>query len=251
MRLKLTVAAIAVSSFAGSALAADLPNLKEPPAFPPVFTWTGLYVGAQAGYQWGTSTRESYNDLGTYLGADPTLDENGPIGGVHLGYNYQAGFFVLGFEADVEGSGYTGTGLNTAGTITSVSHEPVEASFRGRAGLAFDRFLIYATGGEAFAANNSTATNLTTGATDSSSGTLAGWTAGGGVEYAIDNNWSVSAEYRYTDFSAISRTLTYTTATAHDGPDTTVSHPTDNRVEVGVSYKFDWFAPPPPVAAKY
>lgn len=252
MRLKLSVAAIAVLAFAGSAFAADLPSINGPSIYPPpAFTWTGLYVGGQLGYEWGTSSRTSYNAAGANLGSDPTIDSSGIIGGAHVGYNYQIGPLVAGLEVEADGDSYTGSGLNNAGTITASGGNSIEGSVRGRVGVAWDRALLYATGGLALASESVTVTNLASGATDSFANGLVGWTVGGGIEYAIDNNWSVSAEYRYTDFGDVSRLLTNTTATVRGGPDTTISHETDNRVQIGFSYKFDPFAPPVPVVAKY
>jgi outer membrane immunogenic protein len=73
-----------------------------------------------------------------------------------------------------------------------------------------------------------------------------GWTVGGGVEYAFDPNWSIRAEYRYTDFGGFNEYLVNT----YPG-DYVHLHVYDNEVEVGFSYKFDMFAPPAPVVAKY
>ncbi|MGC1557609.1 MAG: outer membrane beta-barrel protein, partial [Methylovirgula sp.] len=73
-----------------------------------------------------------------------------------------------------------------------------------------------------------------------------GWTAGAGVEYAIDNNWSIRAEYRYTDFGRVNDFLLASAA-----GDTASRRETDNRVQVGFSYKFDMFAPPAPMISKY
>jgi opacity protein-like surface antigen len=85
----------------------------------------------------------------------------------------------------------------------------------------------------------------------SASATRVGWTVGGGLEYAITNNWSVRGEYRYTDFGHPT-----IFATSFDNPVLGASgafidrHFTENRVQVGSSYKFDT-AVPTPVVAKY
>lgn len=251
MRLKLIAATIAVS-VAGPAFAADLPFINGPSNYPPpAFTWTGLYVGGQLGYEWGTSSRTSYNAAGTSLGSEPTIDSSGIVGGAHAGYNYQIGPLVAGLEVEADGDTYTGSGLNNSGTITASGGNSIEGSVRGRVGVAWDRALLYATGGVALASESIIATNFASGATDSFDNGLVGWTVGGGVEYALDNNWSVSVEYRYTDFGDVSHLLTHTTATVPGGPNTTISRETDNRVQIGFSYKFDPFAPPVPVVAKY
>jgi len=72
--------------------------------------------------------------------------------------------------------------------------------------------------------------------------TAVGWTVGGGIEYAVTNNWSVRAEYRYTDYGHIDSYFGNANYNKHD---------TQNSVRVGFSYKFDTFAPLAPVVAKY
>lgn len=268
------LAAAALIGLGGSAFAADLPSLKAPPAYePPTFTWTGFYVGGQAGYQWGATNFDPapYSILGeTYINGFgttpvspdstglPGYNTSGFVGGGHIGYNWQVDYLVAGVEADVEGSSYSGSGSGTGSAggpglpPTPVANPsfssyttriPIEASFRGRIGVTFDRALFYATGGGVWAdvTNNFTAPS---GATDSFSASRFGWTVGAGLEYAIDPNWSVRAEYRYTDIGAYNIFL----ANTYPG-DFTNLHLVDNSVRVGFSYRFD-FAPSP-VVAKY
>ncbi len=104
----------------------------------------------------------------------------------------------------------------------------------------------------AFGWLHSSATNILTGATDTFDTTRVGWTVGGGVEYAISNNWSIRAEYRYTDLGHFNDTLTTSTGAIAGGPFTVHIHNTDNAVRLGFSYRFDAPPPPPPpVIAKY
>jgi outer membrane immunogenic protein len=206
------------------------------------------------------------------------------IGGAHVGYNLQINRFVVGLEGDVDGTSMSkqfngslpfGSSLVSGGFLTAplggnldidVRHE-IEGSIRGRVGYAWDRVLIYATGGVAFGGFNTTvsgnfpggvvlvgpnagAFNAFGGSTSAST-TRVGWTVGGGLEYAVTNNWSIRAEYRYTDFG-------HSTifASSFDTPFLGAAgaflnrHFTENRVQVGFSYKFDTAAPAP-VVAKY
>jgi outer membrane immunogenic protein len=243
---KLLVSAAMLATMTGGAWAADLPNTKGAPAFapppPPVFTWTGLYIGAQAGYEWGNA----YNHIDTAAGAvipGATNSTSGVVGGGHIGYNLQISQFVIGIEGDVEGTSDRGSSVEPNGSIFSQNDE-IQGSVRGRLGWAWDRVLIYGTGGVAFASIRDTASLPP--AFDSQTVGRAGWTAGGGIEYALDPNWSVRAEYRYTDYGHYTFPLTTTSP-----GDVAHIHDTDNRVEVGFSYKFDMFAPPMPVVAKY
>jgi outer membrane immunogenic protein len=245
MLRKLLMTSALVCIAGTSALAADLPNRKSEPMYepppPPAFTWTGVYIGGQVGYQWGNTSPTAFGPGGAVAGL-PGTGESGIVGGAHVGYNLQVSQFVFGLEGDVDGSSYNGG--NGTGLVAYSTREPIEASIRGRIGYAWDRVLFYGTGGAAFGDFHDLYTGP--GGTDSIWTTRVGWTAGGGVEYAITNNWSVRAEYRYSDFGRITEPL------AVSLPGTSVSRrETDNRVQVGFSYKFDMFAPPGSVLAKY
>jgi len=205
---------------------------------------------------------------------------NGAIGGAHIGYNWQIAQWVLGVEADVDATNYHGKafGLNTDPTngnffgnaLSDKIRSSVEGSFRGRVGFAWDRVLFYGTGGIAFAdVTNDYGESFPcfqgvpipgmvpgcfVGLTfDSRTRTLVGWTAGGGIEYAVTPNWLIGVEYRYTDFGRFTDTglLGNTNPGVSFGSEADVHHHlTQNRVQARVSYKFDWLAPSP-VIAKY
>lgn len=234
-------------AMAASAAAADLPSEKGPPVYapppPPVFSWTGVYIGAQAGYGWGHTSDYTLFPRGAVV-QDVGSNSSGFIGGGHAGYNYQIGQFVVGLEGDVNGS--TSHSNETNFGFVGDGREEFDASIRGRIGYAFDRVLIYATGGGAFGDFHSSLTDPF-GVVESHNPGDIGWTVGGGLEYAIDNNWSVRAEYRYTDYRAGG--INYTTLAG--SPFTIHEHLTANRVQAGFSYKFDMFAPAAPVVSKY
>jgi outer membrane immunogenic protein len=228
-------------AMAVSAAAADLPSEKGPPVYappppPPAFSWSGVYLGGQVGYGWGTS------NVTTNGFSVPSLSQSGVVGGVHIGYNYQVSQFVFGLEGDVNGSSERDDNFN-AGVNYGI-RKNIDASIRGRIGYAFDRVLIYATGGGAYGGFH-TSYNDGTNFNGFNDGHV-GWTVGGGLEYAIDNNWSVRAEYRYTDYGHI-----------NDDPfllgafNAVSQHVRDNRVQAGFSYKFDMFAPLAPIVSKY
>jgi outer membrane immunogenic protein len=138
------------------------------------------------------------------------LNRSGFIGGGQIGYNYQAHALVMGVEADLDGAHVRGSSsIQTAGTA---QFDPAIISARStlnwlgtaRARLGFtpvDRWLVYATGGLAFGADyhRYAAAEPSDGEVLASSRTLfrAGWTFGGGLEWAFADNWSVKAEYLY------------------------------------------------------
>jgi outer membrane immunogenic protein len=239
MLRKILMSTVIIFGAVGAASAADLPTMKGPPAYmppapPPIFTWTGVYVGGQVGYQWGTSDISDPYDY-------TSLSPSGVTGGAHIGYNYQFGQFVAGLEGDVNGASYHGSNTGYSG-IGYSTREDIDGSIRGRVGMAWDRALIYATGGVAFANFQNTYNGF--GSYDSTNTGRVGWTVGGGIEYAIDNNWSIRAEYRYTDYGHFSQYSPNVIGTSVD------RHETNNKVQVGFSYKFDMFGPTP-VVAKY
>jgi outer membrane immunogenic protein len=184
---------VAFLGLTAAAAAADLPARTEPlaPAFSPVpiFTWTGFYVGVNAGWGWREDDNEAV--LLTPGAGTPGLagtlafsngDDGGFTGGGQIGYNYQIGTFVIGLETDIQwadtgedqtavflpGTGFTGTFV--PGVFESNAPE-WWGSVRARLGVAIDRVLIYGTGGLAYTEDN------------------AGWTVGGGVEWALPVNW--------------------------------------------------------------
>ncbi len=237
-------------AMAASAVAADLPSEKGPPVYapppPPAFSWSGVYIGAQVGYGWNNSSSPVDTSFGFALPNES--NGGGVVGGLHIGYNYQVSQFVFGLEGDVNGSSQRASGVDPfdyAGVVGYQTRKDIDASIRGRIGYAFDRVLIYATGGGAYG-NFRTSYFDNLGDFD---GTFnhgrIGWTVGGGLEYAIDNNWSVRAEYRYTDYGHITDFAGATTG------DLISQHIRDNRVQAGFSYKFDMFAPLAPVVSKY
>ena len=227
----------ALLSLAGSALAADLPARQAPaPVFVPmpVFTWTGLYVGAQVGAGWLDDRLSEYDVCAPTCVDRVTGRSTGVVGGGHVGYNAQIGALVIGVEGDFEGTtlGHT-TVYPKSAPDTFSSEIRWQSSVRGRLGYAFDRALIYGTGGAAFADIRHTYREATTPISQSLSDVRTGWTVGGGIEYAVSNNWTARVEYRYADFG-----------TKNDVP--AIAFPrfierhaeTVQSVRVGASYKF-------------
>jgi len=261
MLRKTLLASAGAIALASQAFAADLPSRAPPPVYVPpvpIFTWTGIYIGGQIGYAWGTQ-RANVNlpDGSTIFNS---YSSEGVIGGGHVGYNYQVNQWVLGIEGSVDGTSISKTfipgtvfpavlGFPGAFGVSYQTSVPIEGSIRGRLGVAWDRVLLYATGGVAFAGVN--ATYSTPFASVSQSTTRVGWTVGGGVEYAVTNNWSVFAEYRYSDFGSYSHNpaAAFTPVGLVAIPVTVNRHFTQNQVQVGFSYKFS--PPLAPVVAKY
>ncbi|MGH6847532.1 MAG: outer membrane protein [Methylocella sp.] len=256
MRRQLLLASVGAIAIAGSAFAADLPYRGPPPVYlppPPIFTWGGLYVGGQIGYAWGSDPIDVVDITGASPEAFFNDKPNGVIGGAHVGYNLQIAQWVAGLEGTVDGSSLTGSRTSATGVTMSVRTE-TQGSIRARIGVAFDRVLIYGTGGVAFAGfdDNYSGAGPTFFLNEKDSKTRTGWTVGGGLEYAVTNNWSIRAEYRYSDFGRSPDYPTITSATTGfltNGNVSFTHHLTENQVQAGFSYKFS--PAPPPVVAKY
>ena len=188
-----SVAALGIVA-AGAASAADLPSRKGPvaaPVYVPAFTWTGFYVGANAGYGWGNVNTSSWFGRSVSIG-----DLDGFVGGGQVGYNYQIGQFVVGLEADIQGADLN-SGRNIFGDSVKTEYF---GTVRARLGMAFDRWLPYVTGGWAYGNVKTTAFDTFSGLSISSDKThTGGYAVGAGVEYAFTNNLVGGVEYLYVD----------------------------------------------------
>jgi outer membrane immunogenic protein len=278
------------------------PVYKAPVIAPVVFSWTGFYIGGNLGYSWGrantdfnettssTIVSQIFRTAGPNLISTTTItipgvaatgngraDLNGVLGGGQIGYNWQNGSWVFGLEADLQATGERGdtticitAGCPVGGIFGSASYKlPWLATARGRIGLAVaPKWLLYATGGLAIAEVESSFSGGLGGgpiATFDSNTTRAGVVVGGGVEGALDNNWSAKLEALWVDlggfdnafagvtsttvtnalntplvgFNTVTTTTSTTSGSFH-------SHVQDLIIRVGLNYRFGG-----PVVAKY
>ena len=205
---KILLGAAFLIAVASSAMAADVVIVDPAPQVPVIssYNWSGVYVGAQAGYSWGSGD-------GAYL--DPTgfRDEtahpeaDGFLLGGQIGYNYQWGAFVLGVEGDLAYSWADGNSDidffpdgGDAGAFNENEYNYL-ASITGRLGYAFDRTLIYAKGGVGFTELEMSDVGAGGFVAASGSKSMTGWTIGGGVEHAFTDNWTLKGEYQFYRFS--------------------------------------------------
>lgn len=180
----------------GAAWAADLRSVALPPApeLPALYSWTGAYLGLQGGYAWG-SNRVRIG--GPFAPAGFRADGDSVFGGAHAGFNYQFGSIVLGIEGDVEAvdsrSRFGGIG------IAGRASQDWQGSARARLGYAFDRLMIYATGGASFTEFERRVFDPA-GFGERLTSARTGWNLGAGVNFAFTDSLILGAEYRYTDF---------------------------------------------------
>jgi outer membrane immunogenic protein len=242
MKRILLVGALALATSL-PALAADLPPAPPPPPrapaayvpVAPVFSWTGVYLGINGGYGFGsTQWNTSFGTVGSF-------STSGGMAGGTIGANYQLGQFVFGFEGDVDWQNLRGATVNQPCTSVVIAVIPIGvggcatasnwiATARARAGIAMDHALLYATFGGAF-------TNIkpSTGALPYGGGTEPGWAAGGGIEYAVTDNWTVKAEYLYADFE---RTTCNAGSCGILGAVAAPVRLTESMARGGINYKF-------------
>jgi outer membrane immunogenic protein len=315
--LATTLAALALVAPA-SAIAADLP-VKARPVPVAVYNWTGFYVGGNAGYSWGRAATDQTDATTTttttrlFRGTTPPANEiigpsqfaaptgtfpqvvtttglattasranvDGFIGGVQAGYNWQLDkFWVLGLEADFQGSSERGS-VSVCAVAGCVAGSAIGTgdyrlrwfgTVRGRVGvLPTDRLLMYVTGGLAYGRFDQDLTTGLVGTTllaDATRTTRAGWTVGAGIEGAIDNRWTWKAEYLYMDFGSFGSNFGGATSTGApvvtttlftpSGPTTVATAVTtvtgsastrfsDNVFRLGLNYRFG----PDVVVARY
>ncbi len=199
IRLGLLAGIAAFTLVTTSAQAADLPSRYSPaPVYEamPTFTWTGFYVGANLGYGWNTGTSRYYDPAFGYIGSSKT---GGFVGGAQAGYNYQFGRFVLGAETDLQYAAVGNKGASYGNTYFPGNSDGFFGTIRARMGVAFDRALVFGTGGFAYGdvGGNSGYDPVLGYHRDNS--TNGGWTLGGGVEYGVTNNISAKVEGLYVN----------------------------------------------------
>jgi outer membrane immunogenic protein len=268
-RLLASVSILALSSVAVSA--ADLPMKAPPYAAPiPVFSWTGCYVGGHAG---AGTMHDSFTQDNIFFSSsgDTHGTGTGGLAGGQIGCNYQDGNWVIGLEGEGYWSGIkTSSGFNFASGTTGEglafnARNKSDYSIAARAGIAFDRTLVYGKAGwvwgnfsfdalesATFTGEGGTTTSFET---LSQSGQLDGLLLGIGIEHALTQNWTVKLEYNFLDFG--SKFLSLTECEGRTGVATTCTaigsssqHASKQIFKVGFNYLFNvWGAPP--LVAKY
>jgi outer membrane immunogenic protein len=227
------------------------------------FTWSGTQIGAFGGYQW----TDADSDFSAVTGALLTLDvsngvfpneislsDDGFTGGILAGHNVQLGMWVVGVEGDIQWMGQDADRLFSiidpgpppfGGALVNTTFG-TELDWLGtvrlRGGFAFERNLLYATGGLAVGdVENTLAITIPAFGYGppawSNSGTQIGWVVGGGFEHAFTNAISVRIEYLHYDLED-QKVLAVDPVTF---PGQSLEYKFENSgniVRAGLSYKF-------------
>jgi outer membrane immunogenic protein len=257
--MKKTLLLLALFSAAvGSAQAADMP--VKAPVYVAPFTWTGIYLGINAGYGNGTSDGTQYCTTPTGIVGGPgcwvphgsDISPSGGFVGGQLGANYQVGMFVLGIETDIQVSHINGSSTTTdpccipgpffsTGVLTRAQNLDWFGTVRGRLGLAiWDRTLIYGTGGVMYGEEvlNSNLVYPAVGYQAQTSGTHSGWVGGGGIEYAFTNKLSAKVEGLYYNMGTQTIATGFTSGVNTGFTDTTSFTYKGALVRLGANLKF-------------
>ncbi|MDQ8728526.1 outer membrane beta-barrel protein [Bradyrhizobium sp. LHD-71] len=223
---RIALASLAVVGLSSAALAADMRMpVKAPPPMPaPIFTWTGFYIGGFVGGAFADKDAVStepqacagaacvflFTQPGGIVSNNAYDLDSSFIGGGTVGYNWQmpGSQWVIGIEGEV---GY----MDLNGSVRDINAAPPPALagfdstkmgelygvIAGRLGFTWDRVLIYGKGGVAFVEKSYTyaASVPPQTAILSRDDTQVTWAAGGGIEWAVTNNWSIKGEYLYID----------------------------------------------------
>jgi iron complex outermembrane recepter protein len=219
---------------ASAPLVAKTPPVAWTKVTPPIVNWTGIYLGINGGFAFGGS---DWTDSVTG-GSTGSFGTSGFVFGGTAGGNYQVGSLVFGVEADGDWAAVSGFGTVTATPLCEggcLTKNTWLSTVRGRAGYAFDRFLVYGTAGAAFGNVRANFSN-----DPASSATETGWTVGAGVEVAFAPNWSAKAEYLFVDLADGSCTTDCAIANANGPPlipDVAVKF-NESIVRGGINYRF-------------
>jgi outer membrane immunogenic protein len=255
-----------VIGFSVSVLAADLPAktpVYKASLVAPAHNWSGWYAGANAGYGFSSNATTDFTPLDpgaiarrSFVSPQLSENRNGFLGGFQIGLNQQTGKLVYGLEADLDYGQIKGSATGPAiviflpSAITTSTETKLDwfGTVRGRLGIAaFDRSLIYATGGLAYGRATSSTSFVDTGpcalianfcSFASTQKWKAGWTLGAGWEYAFAAKWSAKLEYLYYDLGTITNTMTPANGSTGVtfGSSTRIN---GNIVRAGLNYKFN------------
>jgi outer membrane immunogenic protein len=193
--------------------AADMPVKAPVYRAAPAYSWTGFYVGGQAGAGWfSNQVTNGPNPADGTVNFPPGFVHNkingsGALGGGYAGYNYQIEKFVIGIDGDYSWANLTGSTTDIGPTgFTNNSTDRLKwiATLSGRLGYAIDNWLLFGKAGWAWGGirgNSSTfnAVGVNTN-NNSNSDTRNGWLIGAGVEWGFAAHWSAKLEYDYVKF---------------------------------------------------
>jgi outer membrane immunogenic protein len=263
--LKFGIVGVAFVASVSSGLAADLPIVTKAP--PLVWSWTGFYGGVHAGggffaddpsatarFQRFTGGGNTPHPLQTGVLGDS--ERSFGLGGVQFGYNYQMNQWLIGVETDFSGVSLRRelvSPLLAEGPATFQSRGTEQlrwlGTVRARAGFVQGPWLLYVTGGFAYGQTEGDFSGVVTGpgpvgtftVLQNTTTTKTGWTAGGGIEYAVTPKFRIKTEYQYVSLDGQTNGISPTTIVFNAGQRAIVSTTSQNpdrfhTLRIGVNY---------------
>jgi outer membrane immunogenic protein len=225
------LATIIVSPAIAADLQVEAPELLVLPD-PVSDDWTGLYAGLFGGYASGAVDTYTQGFLGSDVGV------SGPMIGANVGVNMQLDSIMLGAEGDLAWAGIDGSEACDDDTFFTCGRSITWLStIRGRAGVALDKVLIYATGGLAIGGVHATTEPTPANSDGEYSDTFLGWTLGAGAEMKVTDTISVRAEYAYTDLGTYGLPEGTIYSAGPDDVEATL-HPYFHSVKLGLNFAF-------------
>jgi outer membrane immunogenic protein len=249
MMKKFLLGIVGVFAMAAPALAADLPVKAPPPVLPPLYNWSGFYIGANGG--WGRS--DNCWNIAEVVGVDlldGCRDRSGGIIGGQIGYRWQLpnNHFVFGLEAQGDWANFRSSHVSLLDpTLTFGAKTDGLGLFTGQWGFAWDTWLWYVKGGAAVTSNRFSILSTLSGAElAAASATRWGGSVGVGWEYGFAPNWSAGIEYDHLFMGNANNSFSVANPIVA-GALNRISQDVD-MVTVRVNYRFGWGSP---VVAKY
>ena len=239
---KFVLGTLGLAAMAAPALAADLPMKAPPPVLPPMYNWSGFYIGANGG--WGQSDNCLDIVTATALLTDGCRDRSGGVIGGQIGYRWQQPYshFVFGVEAQGDWANFNGSRVSVVDPALTLNTKTDGLGlFTGQIGFAWDTWLWYVKGGAAVTSNNLSVSSTATGiGLVSASSTRWGGALGTGFEYGFGPNWSVGFEYDHLFMGATDTTFVGTSPLLASGAILHVRQDVD-MVTVRFNYRFGGF----------
>ncbi len=211
-----------------------------------VCTWTGFYIGGNAGYAW--SDNSTWSDNGGFDETPPRLtynnDADGFTAGGQVGFNWQMNRFVLGLEGsggwlDLDDAHNPTGDFGPLDNLSRIDYNWY-ATVTPRLGFAWNRLLLYVKGGVDFvdvkneASDFINRTRIDPSDRSIHDDTEVSWTVGGGLEYCINPHWSVKVEYDFLNVDD-------TTSGNRDGDTFHHDHDGIHMVTAGINFRFGSF----------
>ncbi|HXX07451.1 MAG TPA: outer membrane beta-barrel protein [Pseudolabrys sp.] len=207
-RVLMLLAAAFCSTASGSVFAADMavPRANPPPF---IYNWSGFYLGAHIGYGWDHRDAEIFDSTGASLVSGSTQGSR-VLGGAQIGINFAvAPQWIVGIEADYSGTNMGSTAIDGPAFGQRENNIDSFGTVRARVGYAWDRFLIFGSGGFGWAHEVLTRTqqigtvnNAIPGTIEEVGATVPGWSAGLGLEWGVSPGWALRAEYLHLDLTS-------------------------------------------------